>query len=92
MTSRVVPVVLIFLLVLTHAQLWIGRGSMPQVAALERELNKQQAANALARQFNEQLASELEDLKSGLGMVEEKARTELGMVKPNEIFVQVSPR
>ncbi|MDO5288197.1 MAG: septum formation initiator family protein [Pseudomonadota bacterium] len=92
MTSRVVPVVLILLLVLTHAQLWIGRGSMLQVAALERELNKQQAANALARQVNEQLASELEDLKTGLGMVEEKARTELGMVKPNEIFVQVSPR
>ena len=45
-----------------------------------------------ARLVNEQLSSEVDDLKAGLGMVEERARMELGMVKPNEIFVQVSPR
>nr|MBP7454382.1 septum formation initiator family protein [Ottowia sp.] len=45
-----------------------------------------------AHTANEQLSSEVEDLKAGLGMVEEKARMELGMVKPNEIFVQVTPR
>ena len=91
MTSRVVPAVLIVLLVVIHAQLWIGRGSLPNVTALQRKLETQQAANAKAKLANDQLASEVEDLKAGLGTVEEKARLELGMVKPNEIFVQVSP-
>ena len=45
---------------------------------------------AKARAANDQLASEVDDLKSGLGIVEEKARMELGMVRPNEIFVQVN--
>jgi cell division protein FtsB len=92
MISRIVPVaILIALLVVIHAQLWTGRGSMPSVAALQRKVDAQKAANAQARQVNVQLASELEDLRSGLGMVEEKARMELGMVKPNEIFVQITP-
>ena len=46
--------------------------------------------SAQAQQANEQLASEVRDLKEGLEMVEEKARMELGMVKPNEVFVNVS--
>ncbi|MDO5625663.1 MAG: septum formation initiator family protein [Pseudomonadota bacterium] len=91
MTNRVVPAVLLLLLVLTHAQLWFGRGSVPNVASLQRQVQAQHAANAQARVLNAQLESELDDLKAGLGMVEAKARTELGMVKPNEIFVQVSP-
>ena len=92
MTSRVVRAVLIVLLVVIHAQLWIGRGSLPNVTALQRKLETQQAANVKAKLANDQLASEVEDLKAGLGTVEEKARLELGMVKPNEIFVQVSPQ
>jgi cell division protein FtsB len=92
MTPRAVPAVLIVLLMVIHAQLWVGRGSLPNVAALQRKLDTQQAANAKARLVNDQLASEVDDLRAGLGTVEEKARMELGMVKPNEIFVQVSPR
>ena len=92
MTNRVVPFVLIVLLVVIHAQLWVGRGSLPNVTALQRKVDQQQSANAQARPASEQLAWELEDLRAGLGMVEERARIELGMVKPNEIFVQVSPR
>ena len=49
------------------------------------EMNRQ---NLQAQSENERLASEVRDLKEGLDMVEEKARSELGMVKPNEIFVQ----
>ena len=60
------------------------------MASLQEKLDAQKAANAKAQQVNEQLASEVRDLKEGLEMVEEKARTELGMVKPNEIFVNVS--
>ena len=45
-----------------------------------------------ARQRNEQLAAEVDDLREGLEMVEERARAELGMVKPDEVFVQVTPQ
>ena len=90
MASRLVPALLIALLLIVHAQLWFGRGSVSSVAEMERTLEAQKAANAKAQQANEQLASEVRDLKEGLETVEEKARMELGMVKPNEIFVQVS--
>ena len=90
MANRVVPAILILLLLVVHAQLWFGRGSVASVAEMERTLAAQKAANAQAQQANERLASEVRDLKEGLETVEEKARMELGMVKPNEIFVQVS--
>ena len=56
---------------------------------MQQKLDAQKAANLQARQTNERLAAEVRDLQEGLEMVEEKARLELGMVKPNEIFVQV---
>jgi cell division protein FtsB len=57
---------------------------------MERDLSEQLARNEQAKSRNEQLQAEVRDLKEGLEIVEEKARTELGMVKPNEIFVQVN--
>jgi cell division protein FtsB len=50
----------------------------------------QQDKNALARSRNEQMAAEVRDLREGLETAEEIARTELGMIKPDEIFVQIS--
>lgn len=92
MASRLVPVVLLALLATVHAQLWLGRGSIPRVQEMQRQLDAQTAANDQARQVNERLSSEVHDLKEGLDMVEEKARSELGMVKPNEVYVQYMPR
>lgn len=92
MSTRLVPVILLALLAAVHAQLWLGRGSLPQVAAMQQQIEEQKAANAQVRQTNERLASEVHDLKEGLDMVEEKARNELGMVKPNEVYVQFTPR
>ncbi len=91
MPSRLVPVLLLALLAIVHAQLWWGRGSVGNVAELQRKLDQQKAANAQAQQANERLGAEVRDLKEGLEMVEEKARSELGMVKPNEIYVNVMP-
>jgi cell division protein FtsB len=88
--NRVVPALLVALLVLVHAQLWFGRGSIASVAGLQQQLDAQKAANLKAQQANERLASEVRDLKEGLEIVEEKARMELGMVKPNEIYVQIA--
>ena len=64
---------------------------MPNVQAMQNRLNEEIAKNAKAEAQNQQLAAEVNDLKEGLDMVEEKARSELGMVKPNEIFVQITP-
>ena len=89
MTTRLVPLVLLLLLVGIHAQLWSGRGSVGKVQELRQQIATQQAANAQARLVNEHLAAEVSDLKGGLEMVEEKARSELGMVKQGEIYVQV---
>ena len=90
MANRIVPALLIALLAVVHGQLWFGRGSVGNVASLQRKLEEQKLRNAQAQQANGRLASEVRDLKEGLDMVEEKARGELGMVKPNEIFVQVA--
>ena len=91
MRSRLLLVVLLALLAALHAQLWLGRGSIPRVAAMQNQLNTQKTANAQANEANERLASEVHDLKEGLDMVEEKARSELGMVKQGEIYVQYTP-
>jgi cell division protein FtsB len=77
-------------LVILQGQLWLGRGGVPTVAELERELAQQKATNEEARRKIEQLSAEVNDLKEGLNMVEERARHELGMVKPNEIYVQIA--
>ncbi len=90
MGHRVVPAALITLLVIVHAQLWFGRGSVPAVAHLVEQLTAQNQQNQQALLANNRLAAEVRDLKEGLEMVEEKARLELGMVKPNEIYVQIA--
>ncbi len=90
MGNRVVPAALIALLVILHGQLWFGRGSVPNVSLLVRQLDEQHAKNAVAGRNNERLTAEISDLREGLEIVEEKARSELGMVKANEIFVQIA--
>jgi cell division protein FtsB len=70
--------------------LWFGRGSLASVAHLRTQLSEQNQLNNQAQLANNQLAAEVRDLKEGLEMVEEKARTELGMVKTNEIYVQIA--
>ena len=88
--KRLLLTLLIALLVIFQAQLWLGRGSIPNVRQMEQQLNEQLERNQQAKARNAQLEAEVRDLKEGLEIVEEKARTELGMVKPNEIFVQVT--
>lgn len=92
MVNRVVCVTLLVLLALIHAQLWLGNGSMSYVNELRQQIKDQYAANAIEKSENDRLESEVNDLKEGLSTVEEKARYELGMVKPNEIYIQVSKR
>jgi cell division protein FtsB len=90
MGHRLVPALLITLLVVLHAQLWVGRGSVPSVASLRTQLEEQRRSNAQAALANARLTEEIRDLREGLEIVEEKARGELGMVKANEIYVQIA--
>ncbi|HET8745831.1 MAG TPA: septum formation initiator family protein [Ramlibacter sp.] len=90
MSARVVAALLVGLLAVVQAQLWLGRGSVGDVAQMRQKLEQQKARNAAAQQANAQLAAEVRDLQEGLEMVEEKARAELGMVRPNEILVQIA--
>ena len=89
---RLVTLALLALLALVNAELWFGKGGLPRKMELEARLQAQKAANLAARTRNEQMSAEVRDLKEGLEMVEEKARFELGMVKPDEILVQISSK
>ncbi len=90
MGHRAVPIALIALLAILHGQLWFGRGSVPMVANLRSQLSEQVTRNEQAQLSNNRLTAEVHDLKEGLEMVEEKARVELGMIKMNEIYVQIA--
>ena len=90
MNGRTAAALLIGLLLVVQAQLWFGRGSVAEVRQMQHKLDEQKAGNALAQQANERLGAEVRDLQEGLEMVEEKARAELGMVRPNEILVQIA--
>jgi cell division protein FtsB len=80
------------LLAMVQADLWFGKGNLPYVMSLRKQVDEQRNANATARERNARVTAEVRDLKEGLEMVEEKARGELGMVRPNEILVQVNTR
>ena len=90
MATRLVSAALVALLMVLHVQIWIGRGSVPNVSKLVSQLEAQKQSNAQAEIANARLQAEINDLREGLEMVEEKARSELGMVKANEIFVQIA--
>ncbi len=89
---RIITLALAALLALVQFDLWFGKGSVPRSSQLRAQLGQQHASNDAARARNVQLAAEVRDLKEGLEMVEEKARSELGMVEPDEILVQIAPR
>lgn len=88
---RLVTIVLLALLGLVHYELWWSKGGVQNVQMLRAQLNTQREANAQARDVNERMATEVADLRDGLEMVEERARGELGMLKPDEILVQLNP-
>ncbi|MBU6258693.1 MAG: cell division protein FtsB [Burkholderiales bacterium] len=89
---RWVPAVLVALLLLVQGDLWLGKGNLPHVMSLRKQLAQQRALNAQARERNARVAAEVADLKEGQEMIEEKARYDLGLVRPNEILVRINAR
>ncbi len=90
-TRRWATFVLLLLLAAVQAQLWLGDAGLPQVMRLRTNLEAQQQRNVEQRMVNTRLVAEVDDLRQGLEMVEERARADLGMVKPDEILVQYAP-
>ena len=72
-----------------QGKLWWGEGGLEEARALREKVEQQRAENERLQQRNDALAAEVEDLKSGEAAVEERARSELGMVKPGETFYRV---
>ncbi len=89
---RFITAALLLLLAAVHAELWLGDGGLPAVMRQQAKLDAKLQANAELRRANQRLMSEVDDLRQGLEMVEERARSDLGMVKPDEILVQYAPR
>jgi len=89
---RYLTFALFALLGLVHVGLWAGSGGLPQVMRLQMQLDASLQRNVEQKQRNDRLQAEVDDLRQGLEMVEDRARGELGMVKPDEIFVQLTAR
>jgi cell division protein FtsB len=86
---KLLGTVLIALIVLIQYPLWFGKGSWMRVWEVDRQIKAQHDKNAKLAVRNQVLDAEVRDLKQGLDAVEERARSELGMVKRDEVFFQV---
>jgi len=86
---RIFAVILAAALVLLQYRLWLSDQGMREVARLQVAVDAQKAANREQGERNRQLAAEVADLKGGMTALEERARSELGMVGNSETFYQV---
>jgi cell division protein FtsB len=92
---RALALILGCLVVLIQYPLWLGKGGWLRVWDVERQLAAQRAKNDALHARNDALAAEIRDLKQGYEAIEERARFELGLVRKDEVFVQIvepSPR
>jgi len=88
---RIVTLILFIVLILLQFKLWLGEGGFREVARLETRVEEQRQQNGDLLQRNAELQAEVEDLRERLDAVEERARNELGLIKPDEKFYQVVP-
>jgi len=89
---RLLTFALVLLLFIVQFQLWVGEDSLAGVWRLEQAIKRQKQENIGFRQRNERLAAEVEDLKTGLAAVEERARRDLGMIHETETYYQIVDR
>ena len=81
--------ILFILLLALQYRLWVGEGSLAHVSRLESDIVKQENENERLRQRNEVLKVEVKALKNGTDAIEERARSDMGMIKEGETFYMV---
>ncbi|MCW8871495.1 MAG: cell division protein FtsB [Xanthomonadales bacterium] len=88
---RVLLAILLLLLVALQFKMWFGEGGYRDVQRLAQRVDEQAEENEALAQRNRELQAEVEDLRQGLEAIEERARSELGLIKEDEEFYQVVP-
>ena len=86
---RAITLILVALLLLLQYPLWLGKGGWLKVWDMNRQVESQRQANQQTQARNALLDVEVRDLKQGTEAIEERARSELGMVKRDEVFFQI---
>jgi len=87
--TRWVSLGLLLLLGLLQYRLWVGEGSIKELYALRAQIDEHRAELRRLEARNLALAAEVEDLRTGLEAIEDRARSELGMIQRGEVFLQV---
>ena len=90
--ARLFAIVLLILIVLLQLKYWVGDGGVREVEALRARVQAQARENAALEQRNAVLAAEVEELREGKEALEERARSELGLIKPGETYYRVVER
>jgi cell division protein FtsB len=88
---RTLALIFVALIVALQYPMWLGKGGWLQVRELDRQLAAQRDHNEKLKARNEALDADVRDLKSGFEAIEERARSELGMVRSDEVFFQLQP-
>jgi cell division protein FtsB len=86
---KALTLIFVILIALLQYPLWLGKGSWLKVWDLSRQISEQEAVNAELKARNDTVDAEVRDLKQGFAAIEERARSELGMIKQDEVFYQV---
>jgi len=88
---RTLLAILLLILVALQLKLWFGEGGYRDVQRLAQRVEEQARENEALADRNRELQAEVEDLRQGLEAIEERARSELGLIKQDEAFYQVVP-
>ncbi|MDR2875764.1 MAG: cell division protein FtsB [Methylobacillus sp.] len=86
---RWLTLLFVALIALLQYPLWLGKGSWLRVWDLNQQIDKQKETNAALKTRNDTADAEVRDLKQGYAAIEERARSELGMIKQDEVFYQM---
>ena len=89
---KLIVAILFVLLIWLQYKLWLGDGGIPEVLELEQEIETVRAEVNTLQERNKALNAEVMDLKTGIEAIEERARSEMGMIKKDEIYYQVIDR
>jgi cell division protein FtsB len=88
---RWLAILFVVLIAALQYPMWLGKGGWLQVRETDRQLAAQREANAKLKARNEALDADVRDLKTGSEAIEERARSELGMMRNDEVFFQLQP-